>query len=186
MDCPRESSSPPIRREKQRLEINRMETLGEFAAAAERRALQPAAEDDNVFLLARQGDWNAVMAATNPPLRKELKNLGAGIVRAYALWALGQTEAAREAAAQSLEEDRRYHDADEGEGHPGARVVLAHGGRPANLGPRRGGSRAARTMGQVERGRGGLLSFGPMVAATFPAECRLRRSPWSGCERGMT
>ena len=98
-------------REKQRLEMARMETLGEFAAAAERRALQPVADDDNVLLLARQNNWNAVMTATHPPLRKELKNLGAGIVRAYALWALGQTEAAREAAAQSLEEDGRYLDA---------------------------------------------------------------------------
>ena len=95
-------------REKQRLEINRMETLGDFAAAAEQRRLQPAADDDNVFLLARQNDWNAVIAATDPPLRKELKNLGAGVVRAYALSALGKTEAAREAATQSLEEDRKY------------------------------------------------------------------------------
>ncbi len=97
-------------REKQRLEINRMETLGDFAAAAEQRRLQPAAEDDNVFLLARQHDWNAVMAATDPPLRKELKNLGAGVVRAYALSALGKIEAACEAATSSLEEDRKYFD----------------------------------------------------------------------------
>lgn len=95
-------------KEAQRLEIERMESHGELAAAMEQRRLQSLSPEDELSNLARQSNWTAVLAATEPPMKQELKNLGAAIVRAYAFWALGRVDEARAAATLALEEDQRY------------------------------------------------------------------------------
>ena len=103
-------------KEAQRLEIERMEAHGDLAAAMEQRRLQSPSPGDELSNLARQNEWVAVLAATEPPMKQELKNLGAPIVRAGALWALGRTTDAREAATLALEEDKRYFEAAKAKG----------------------------------------------------------------------